>query len=211
MSANSQITSDLSQAVGGMDIYLLDQVLRGRVNPSLRVFDAGCGRGRNIAYFLRSGYEVFAVDPEPGAIEHVRLLAAELAPRTPSSNFRTERIEDSTFPEHSADLVISCAVLHFARSDAEFKAALFGSWRILAPGGLFFCRLASNIGLEDRVRCLEGRRHLLPDGSERYLVDEEMLLGLTAELGGALLDPIKTTVVQDQRSMTTWVFAKASG
>jgi hypothetical protein len=31
---------------------------------------------------------------------------------------------------------------------------------------------------------------------------------LTAELGGELLDPLKTTVVQNQRSMTTWVMRK---
>jgi len=30
----------------------------------------------------------------------------------------------------------------------------------------------------------------------------------TRALGGQLLDPLKTTVVQDQRSMTTWVVRK---
>jgi hypothetical protein len=32
---------------------------------------------------------------------------------------------------------------------------------------------------------------------------------LTAELGGELLDPLKTTVVQNQRCMTTWVLHKS--
>jgi tellurite methyltransferase len=40
------------------------------------------------------------------------------------------------------------------------------------------------------------------------LVDQEMLLRLTAELGGTLVDPLKTTVVQDFRCMTTWVVRK---
>jgi len=31
---------------------------------------------------------------------------------------------------------------------------------------------------------------------------------VTAALGGTLLDPLKTTLVQDQRCMTTWVLAK---
>lgn len=192
----------------GMDIYLLDQVLRGRVRPGMRILEAGCGSGRNLVHFLRSGYEVFGVDPAPGAVEGVRRLASELAPRTPPSNFRTERIEESTFPDESSDLVISCAVLHFARSDHEFEAALRGCWRVLARGGIFFCRLASTIGMPDRFRHLEGRRFLQPDGSERYLVDEEMLLAKSTELGGELLDPLKTTVVQDRRCMTTWVLGK---
>jgi tellurite methyltransferase len=55
---------------------------------------------------------------------------------------------------------------------------------------------------------VEGRIHLLPDGSYRYLVDESYLLAATQELGGTLIDPLKTTVVQNQRSMTTWVLQK---
>ena len=54
----------------------------------------------------------------------------------------------------------------------------------------------------------KGRTHLLPDGSERYLVDEALLLEWTRQLGGVLLDPLKTTIVQDQRCMTTWVVQK---
>ena len=58
------------------------------------------------------------------------------------------------------------------------------------------------------MRSIGGRRFLLPDGTERYLVDEKMLVDLTRKLGGTLLDPLKTTVVQDQRCMTTWVMRK---
>jgi SAM-dependent methyltransferase len=158
---------------------------------------------------LRAGYEVFAVDPDAAAIERVRELAKRLAPDLPRSNFRAESIESTTFVEHSADAVICCAVLHFARDDDEFRSLLEASWRILAAGGLFFCRLASSIGMEDRCERLEGRRFALPDGSERYLVDEALLLELTERLGGKLVDPLKTTVVQDRRCMTTWVLRKA--
>jgi hypothetical protein len=79
---------------------------------------------------------------------------------------------------------------------------------VLKPGGLLFCRLASDIGMEGRFDQIAGRRFRLLDGSERYLVDEALLLRLTAELGGQLMDPLKTTVVQGQRSMTTWVVRK---
>jgi len=90
----------------------------------------------------------------------------------------------------------------------QFDAMVREMWRVLKPRGMLFCRLASSIGMEDRVRRIGGRRFMLPDGSERYLVDEAMLMDLTARLGGRLLDPLKTTVVQNQRCMTTWVVAK---
>ncbi len=193
--------TELQRQFGQIDIYLFDQILRGRIPPGMRVFDAGCGGGRNLIYFLRQGYEVYGIDRDPSAVEYTRGLAG-------TSNFREESIEDCTFPDAFADVVISSAVLHFASSVQQFEAMLRGSWRVLQPGGLFFCRLASSIGIEDRVKPLGEGRFLLPDGSERYLVDEARLVRLTAELGGHLADPLKTTVVQNQRSMTTWVLWK---
>ncbi|HVB57553.1 MAG TPA: hypothetical protein VNE63_14180, partial [Candidatus Acidoferrales bacterium] len=102
----------------------------------------------------------------------------------------------------------SNTVLHFARDDAHFESMLLGSWRVLKPGGLFFCRLASTIGMESRFERIRGRRFRSPDGAERYLVDEALLASIAERLGGQLADPLKTTVVQNQRSMTTWVLRK---
>jgi SAM-dependent methyltransferase len=204
--------SGLPEQFGPIDIYLFDQLLRGRIAPGMRVFDAGCGDGRNLVYLLREGYEVFAVDADAQAIASVRRLAASLAPALPANNFRVESLENITFPAGFADVALSSAVLHFARDDDQFRAMLHGTWRILKPGGLFFCRLASSIGMgiamERQTRSVAGRRCLLPDGSERYLVDEALLVELTAGLGGRLADPLKTTVVQNQRCMTTWVVRK---
>ena len=200
--------SDLQEQFGQIDIYLFDQLLRGRIAPGMRVLDAGCGSGRNLVYFLREGYDVFGVDTDPNAIEHTRRLARSRVPPLPAGNFRVEAIEEMAFPDAFADFVLSSAVLHFARSDEQFGAMLRGTWRVLKPGGLLFCRLASSIGMEDQVQRIAGRRFRLPDGSERYLVDEALLLRLTAELGGQLIDPLKTTIVQNQRCMTTWIVRK---
>lgn len=200
--------ADLREQFGEIDIYLFDQLLRGRLVPPMRILDAGCGGGRNLVYFLRSGYEVMACDRDPGAVQAVRALASRLAPDRPDTNFRVEPVESMTFAPASADVVIASAVLHFAATDEQFDAMLRSAWRVLKPGGLFFARLASSIGIEDHVHPIDGRRHRLPDGTDRYLVDAPMLMALTSALGGELVDPIKTTVVQDQRSMTTWVMRK---
>jgi len=199
---------DLHDQFGEIDIYLFDQLLKGRITPGMRIVDAGCGGGRNLVYLLREGFEVFGADSNPRALEATRYLAASLAPKLPADNFRLEAIEAMSFPDAFADVVLSSAVLHFASSDAHFHAMLQGTWRVLKPGGLLFCRLASSIGIEKQVENIAGRRFRLPDGSERYLVDEPLLLQLTNELGGQLCDPLKTTVVQNQRSMTTWVVRK---
>ncbi len=193
---------------GPIDIYLFDQILRGRIAPGMRVLDAGSGSGRNLVYLLRAGYEVFAADADAEAIAAVGDMAGTLAPHLSAANFRVEPVEAMTFAAESVDVVLSIAVLHFARDDQHFGAMLWRMWRILRPGGIFFCRLASSIGIEDRVTPRVGRWHLLPDGSERYLVDEAMLLDRTQQVGGECLDPIKTTIVQGKRSMTTWVLRK---
>lgn len=194
----------LKEQFGAIDIYLFDQLLRGNIAPGMTIFDAGCGTGRNIVYLFREGYQVFGVDLDPRAIDAVR----RLAPQLPAEHFRVEPVEAHSFPDHFADVVIINTVLHFARDDEHFQAMLHGAWRALKPGGLFFCRLASTIGAEGLVQHLHDRWYLMADGTERYLVDEAMLMQVTSELGAELVDPIKTTVVQELRSMTTWVLRK---
>jgi tellurite methyltransferase len=200
--------TDLQALFGHIDIYLFDQLLRGRVPAGTRICDAGCGSGRNLIFLLRQGYDVRAADADRAAVDVVRSMAERLAPALPADNFRVEPVEKMSFPDRSVDFVISSAVLHFARDDDHFDAMLRECWRVLNRNGIFFCRLASSIGIESQVRAVGAGRFLLPDGSERYLVTEARLLELTAQLGGDLIDPIKTTIVQNQRSMTTWVMRK---
>ena len=203
-----QPSIDLQVWFGGIDIYLFDQLLKGRLVPGMRILDAGCGSGRNLVYFLRSGYEVFAVDESDQAINRVRELAATLAPHLPQENFRTDPVERMRLHKAEFDLVISSAVLHFARNDQHWRAMVDEMWRVLKPGGTFFARLASTVGIEDQVRLLEGRRYQLPDGSVRFLVDAGMLHRISSELGGEFLEPVKTTIVENMRAMTTWVLRK---
>ena len=155
--------NDLKDQFGEIDIYLFDQLLRNRIKPGMRILDAGCGFGRNLVYLLREGFEVFGADSDPGALQAARHLAASIAPALPAHNFRVETVEAMSFPDAFADFVMSSAVFHFASDDDHFLAMLHCTWRVLKPGGLLFCRLASSIGMENQVQRIAGRRFRLPD------------------------------------------------
>jgi SAM-dependent methyltransferase len=200
---------NLQEWFGQIDIYLFDQLLKGRFNPRMRVLDAGCGGGRNLIYFLRCGYDVCGVDLSADAITHVRALAAGLAPHLPADNFRVEAVEGMSFADACFDVVISSAVLHFARDEEHWQVMVREMWRVLKPGGVFFARLASVVGVEGQIIRLEGRRYRLPDGSDRFLVDDRMLLAAADALGGELIEPLKTVVVRNMRSMSTWCVRKS--
>jgi tellurite methyltransferase len=197
----------LQETYGNIDIYLFDQLLKGRYDRLKKVLDVGCGSGRNLFYFLRNGYEVFGVDPAPQAVENVKQLSAKLAPDNSLENFMVCPAESLPYENASFDLIICSAVLHFANDEQHFYLMLRSMFRVLKPGGYFFARLASDIGIEYLVEPLGNRRYLLPDGSERFLVNEQILLAHTHEFG-ELYEPLKTTNVQNIRCMTTWCVQK---
>ena len=201
---------NLQEEFGNIDIYLFDQLLKGRIPPSVSLLDAGCGNGRNLIYFLRNGYEVFGVDSSPRSIERVRFLASSLAPKLTPQNFVVAEMAEMPFPAEKFDLVISSAVLHFATDEEHFYRMLSEMWRVLKDGGMLFARLASSIGIEKLVRPLGKGRFFLPDGTERFLVNETMLAAAAERLGARKLEPLKTTNVENLRCMTTWVVEKAA-
>jgi SAM-dependent methyltransferase len=200
-------SAELRAQFGEIDIYLFDQLVRGRFDARRRVLDAGCGAGRNLPYFLARGFEIHAIDEDPGAVAAARTLAARLAPALPADQIRQGTLHALPWPDGRMDAVICSAVLHFARDRVHFERMVDELWRVLAPGGLLFARLASSIGIESALSDTIGRVRL-PDGSDRFVVDEQLLLDTTHNLRGRLIDPIKTTNVQNQRCMTTWVVEK---
>jgi len=202
------LTQDIQQTFGQIDIYVFDQILRGNIAPHLRVLDAGCGNGRNLVYLLREGCQVFALDANATSVEHVRQLSHSLGAGLPPENFQVGVIEQMPFPDAFAEVVLCNSVLHFARDSDHFHAMLAELWRVLRPGGMLFCRLGSRIGMD--FEPLGGNRFLTGDGSAWFLVDEEMLMALTAKMRATLIDPLKTTIVQNHRCMTTWVLRKSN-
>lgn len=195
------------ETYGNIDIYLFDQLLKGTYQHCKKVLDIGCGGGRNLIYFLKNGYEVFGVDQNADAVQAGQDLASKLSPNLPKENFNVAAADELPFADDSFDLVISSAVLHFAHNRVHFEAMVAEAFRVLKPGGYFFARLASDIGIEELVSPLGDGRCLLPDGSTRFLVNQDTLLD-QASLFGRLHEPLKTTNVQNLRCMTTWCVQK---
>jgi tellurite methyltransferase len=200
---------ELKEQFGGIDIYLFDQLLKGTLSKDMRILDAGCGSGRNLTYLLRSGYQVYAIDRSEAAIHEVQRLAESIAPIWVKEQARVEAVEKMSFADASFDFIISSAVLHFADNETHFDQMVDELWRVLKPGGKLFARLASSIGMESSMQPLGDGQYLLPDGSRRFLVNEEKLLGMTAKLNGHLFEPLKTVIVAGKRCMTTWCLEKS--
>ena len=203
-----RLAKNLQEQFGQIDIYVFDQILRGNITPDMRVLDAGCGYGRNLVYLLREGCEIFAIDANADGVEHLRALAAELAPTLPASNFMVGELAQINLPDNFVDVVLCNSVLHFAPDQSHFFAMIEELWRVLRPEVLLFCRLGSRIGMD--FEQLRPHIYRINDGSEWFLADEAMLMRITQQLDAVLVDPLKTTIVQDYRCMTTWVLRKRS-
>jgi SAM-dependent methyltransferase len=200
--------NNLKTEFGDIDIYLFDQLLKGRFDDCMRVIDVGCGGGRNLVYFLRQGYEVYGVDRDPESIELLQGLSEDLAPDNSVHQFVVARAEEIPYKDGFFDLAICNALFHFANNTKHFDAMVRSVWRVLKPGGYLFARLASDIGIEELVQPRGDGRFLLPDGTVRFLVNEQMLLDYSSQLKGELYEPIKTTNVNNIRCMTTWCLRK---
>ena len=200
--------NNLQTEFGNIDIYLFDQLLKGRYNDCRRVIDLGCGTGRNIVYFLRNGYEVHGIDIDPAAVEYVKDLSSRLAPDNSLTNFGLAMVEEIPYPDASFDLAICNTVFHFASGPENFDEMVKSVWRVIKPGGYFFARLASDIGLESSMQPLGNGRFLMPDGTVRFLVNEQILLKYNHILDADMYEPIKTTNVHNMRCMTTWCLQK---
>ncbi|MEO1217368.1 MAG: class I SAM-dependent methyltransferase [Bacteroidota bacterium] len=199
---------DLQKDFGNMDIYLFDQLLKGRIHKSHKILDAGCGGGRNSYFFVKEGFEIYGVDQNPLAIEGIREMASIIAPTYPHNRFQTAELSQLPYENEHFDWIICNAVLHFSENHEHFERMMVEMWRVLKRGGAFFARLASDIGFEGKFKDLGKGRYYLTDETERYVVTEKQLLTFGEKLGGELIERIKTTNVQNLRAMTTWVLQK---
>ena len=196
---------ELNLELGNIDLYLLDHLLKNRFSLNSKILDAGCGDGRNLIYFLNNGYRVYGVDADPDAIRMLKFISNSKYPDYDATRFNVGNVEDMDFESESFDLVISSAVLHFAESHEHFDFMFNEMVRVLK--GQLFVRMTSDIGLQD-YKPLETGRCALRDGTERYLITETKINELLQIHKLELIEPMKTVLVENKRSMVSLLFNK---
>lgn len=201
---------ELNQELGNIDIYLLDAILKGRFSPAMRILDAGCGEGRNLHWFIRNNYDVWACDSNPAAIRMLQYVARSLNKDFDRNRFFTVALEELPYPDAMFDAVICSAVLHFAENRQHFLQMWEHLYRVLKPGGLLFIRMTSSLGLEKELKEESDGKYFLPDGSLRFLLTEELLNELLQSYPAQFVEPFKSVLVKDARSMATLVLQKAN-
>lgn len=207
MNGKMQI-AELNRLLGNIDIYLLDQILKGRITPDMKILDAGCGEGRNAVYFINSGSKVFGIDENELAIQYIRYLSTSLNPDYDSHRFQVGKLEEIPFHTSAFDAVICSAVLHFAADETNFWQMMDEMIRVLKPGGILWFRMTTAFGgMKEESRELGGGKYLLPDGSERFLINQEHVDKLQ-EKGFRFLEVPKSILVHGQRTMGVFVFEK---
>ena len=187
-----------------MDIYLLDQVMKGRYRQTDKILDAGCGGGRNLHWFLKEGIEIYGVDQNSDTISQLKIAN----PLLPVSRFQSAPVQQIPFGDNFFDHVISSAVLHFANSLSQFQAMLAEMVRVLKPGGSLFIRMTSDIGIENKVKLINDGVYLIPDGSTRFLLTKSLLANIFQQYPLSFIEPFKTLNVDDMRCMSTLVLQK---
>jgi tellurite methyltransferase len=199
---------ELNNLLGNIDLYLLDQILKGRFEPHVKIFDAGCGEGRNLMYFMQQGYDVYGLDSHSSAIQMLQFLGRSSGLNYEKERFVQGKIEELFFPDSVFDRVICNAVLHFAQNETHFYALMDQLLRVLKPEGIIFIRSASDIGLEKSLLQKQGEQYYLPDGSLRFLLTKTLIDEVLFRYNLSLIEPVKTVLVENIRAMTTLVLKK---
>jgi tellurite methyltransferase len=197
------MNTDIQLLLGQTDIYLVDQIMKGRFKPGEVILDAGCGSGRNMHWFLQNDFQIFGIDNSDIAIKQLKNTYPLL-----KANFMVAPVESTGFNDNSFNHIICSAVLHFAISNAHFNAMLVEMVRILKPGGSLFIRMTADTGIENKLELVADGVYIIPDGSTRFLLTRTLLANCIQKHNLSFAEPVKTTNVDDVRCMTTLVLLK---
>lgn len=192
--------------LGKMDIYLIDQIQKGRITAHSILLDAGFGKGRNLKFFVKKNQPLFGIDRNPDYVEWVREEVAHWNPAYDPNHLIQGTIENLPYPSETFDFVFCIAVLHFATSDDHFKSQLNQLVRVLKPDGFLMFRMTSwhTFTTSDKS---ESNLATISDG-ERYMLDRNLFEAWVSENKLKWVEPFKTVNVDNERTMSTVVLQK---
>lgn len=200
--------SELLEQLGNIDIYLLDQLMRGRIHSDMKLLDAGCGYGRNSEYFIRNNYDISGFDKKEESLNELKNNIPTWNPNFDLHKFQLGTIENPPFQNQQFDFIISSAVLHFAESRKHFIQLFESMIHLLKANGILWIRMCAKHTIESYARHIEDDIYSLPDDSTRYLLDLNVLSQLQQKHQLQLLDPFKTLNVSNIRTMSTIILQK---
>ena len=193
----------LKDNIAGVDIYIIDQILKNRYQPGDKILDAGCGNGRNLKWFYTTGFEIHGTDIDKDRLQHCKNIYPQQ-----KEHFILASVENLPYKANSFNHIICNAVLHFAEDLSQYLKMFQELLRILKPQGTLFIRTASNFGIENQVKHINNGIYCLPDGSQRFLLTQNILDDLLNRKDINFIEAVKTTIVYNKRSMTTLVVQK---
>lgn len=195
------MVENLVKHLHGIDIYLLDQLMKGRISDSSKILDAGCGTGRNSLALERFGCkEITAIDSNETAIDNLGQLSSNIS-------ISLSNIEEFT-TEEKFDFIICNAVLHFAESHNHFHAMIHSLCNCMHSDTILFIRMTSNFAISSTFQVDENGVANLGDGSQRYLLDNTRIDELKSKHYLKLIEPLKTVNVDNLRCMSTLILQK---
>ena len=197
-------TSLINNVIGDTDIYLIDQILKGRYKEHETILDAGCGIGRNMHWFLQNQLCIYGIDSNANYISELKMDYADLPP----IRLQVADIEQMPFGDNFFNHIISSAVLHFSESTQHFFNMMSEIFRVLKPNGTLFIRMTSDIGIEHLVKKIKNGVYILPDGTSRFLLTRDILKQVLHQYPFTFMEPLKTVNVDDMRCMSTLLLHK---
>lgn len=187
---------ELNHALGNIDLFLLDQILKGRFENTDRILDAGCGEGRNLTYFIRNEYDVWGIDNNATALKMLRMTGRSLHKGFDPEKFIATEITEIPFPPQSFDVIICLAVLHFSPSEKAFFTALDEMMKVLRKDGSLFVSMYSNFGMAKEVVHQEDVDNKVLNGSY-FLLTEFLYNTLLQRYALREIESVKTVITQN--------------
>ncbi len=56
--------ADIFDALGKVDIYIMDQIVKQRYKNGPSILDAGCGGGRKLKWLYVNDFEIYGIDTD---------------------------------------------------------------------------------------------------------------------------------------------------
>jgi ubiquinone/menaquinone biosynthesis C-methylase UbiE len=191
---------EIESLFGKIDIYLIDQILKNRYALKDSILDAGCAEGRNLKWFYANKFDIYGIDTD-----EKRLKKAKFNYPNSTSNFKVGSIDALPYGENKFDHIICSAVLHFAKNEQHFFKMFTELVRVLKPKGTLLIRVASNIGLDGNTPYL---KESSTNREGTFYLTRTNIKSIQEKYNLELIEPIKTTNVEDKRAMTTLVLRK---